>query len=503
MYKRLSKLFNMSTTTTSTPKPFPLFPDLPYELQTLIWHHAVDPYRILRITLYQKDFPPTAEFLGSSLYGPPWHVKAGCTPALKKAARHVCNLMLVSRSVYQDIMRYILPDRIHVTVDWDPPYYTREAKLTKRGKKVYAIPWNRKTERICLEIVHLDCEEEIIPRGHGGIGSAHGLPAPPVWVNQPGYEPFGQGEESDPDESRDPSRPSTFYVPLASASTITSPDPDQDPDQDPDHPAFQHKYKSDPDPKASGEIYLFHSHAQALCQRRISLAPNILNHLNTVQYESINPLLMIAKILRVTTITIIDDSILNDGPSPAWVDEHKTLDEPRMTDLGRLRAALGETQQGRQDHEGHDGTGTGTGTASTSTPDQLLARQLRLMNLTPHDLFKIQFFRLRLRLRVRRVRAPPTPSAITQDGRRNAREAQRVGGARGDDDDDEARGPDGLTCSRSRRRDGQYGACGFGSTRGWWGSGSGSGPGSGPFGGGVGYDTSTPRGRGCLDNEGR
>ncbi|KAJ4366092.1 hypothetical protein N0V85_009221 [Neurospora sp. IMI 360204] len=346
------------STTTSTPESFSLFPLLPGELRTLIWKHAVDPYRVLRITLYQQDFPPITQFLGSSRYGPPWNVKVGCTPQLKEATRHVRNLMQASREAYKDIIDYILPDRIYVTVDWDPPYlregvtrgqYASENAKSRMGEKVYKIPWNRRTERLCLEAVHLSWDHverrrmgvtEEMPRGSD-------LPAPPVWVNEAGYEPFGDVEhdsESDPDESHDPSRASTFYIPPADAiASGPVPVPDPDPDRD-------------LDPRAPGEIYIPHSHAFTLCQRHISLAPTF-THLNPVAYGSSNPLLMLCKILRVTNMTIIDDSILNDpanhpaGPSPAWVDDHKVLHEPRMAELTKLGAALGdlleeESQQG-------------------------------------------------------------------------------------------------------------------------------------------------------------
>ncbi|KAK3352119.1 hypothetical protein B0H65DRAFT_569806 [Neurospora tetraspora] len=478
MLKRLSKLFNMSTT-TSTPESFSLFPLLPGELRTLIWKHAVDPYRVLRITLYQQDFPPITQFLGSSRYGPPWNVKVGCTPQLKEATRHVRNLMQVSREAYKDIMDYILPDRIYVTVDWDPPYlregvtrgkYASKNAKSRMGEKVYKIPWNRRTERLCLEVVHLSWDDverrrmgvmEEMPRGSD-------LPAPPVWVNEAGYEPFGDVEpdsESDPDESRDPSRPSAFYVPPADA-IASVPVPDPDPDRD-------------LDPRAHGEIYIPHSHAQALCQRHISLAPTF-THLNPVAYGSSNPLLMLCKILRVTNITIIDDSILNDndpanrpaGPSPAWVDEHKVLHELGMAELGRLGAALGDLlEEESQQADGQQGASTGsTSTTQTQTqiqtPRTVLARELRTMTLTPSDLAKIRFFR------VKDLNPPP------QNIRRNAREAQRVGGEWGN-------GRSGTWViawgeqHAPSRREGEYG--GFGSTRGWW-----SGPGAGPWGSGGG-----------------
>ena len=99
---------------------FSKFPDLPAELQTLIWAHAIGPHRVLRVTLYQKDHPPphppSYREVGSAVYGPPWDVKLGCTQQLKEAARRTRDLCLVSKKVYEDVVGYILPDRMEVRV---------------------------------------------------------------------------------------------------------------------------------------------------------------------------------------------------------------------------------------------------------------------------------------------------------------------------------------------------------------------------------------------------
>ncbi|KAH7634062.1 hypothetical protein B0T09DRAFT_396477 [Sordaria sp. MPI-SDFR-AT-0083] len=301
MNKRLSKLFNMSTS-TSPSKSFTLLEFLPAELRDRIWEHVVDPFRVLRITLYQSGFPPTAQFLGSFLYGPPWHVKVGSTPNLREATRHVRNLLLVSKAVYKDIKLRILPDLLFVTVDWDAPYST--IPNSGRGEVVYSIPWNRKTERICLEMVHLNWQKKdrvrLVDWGNREEiqRTGNGLPDPPVWVNETGYEPFGQDDgddddaaESDPDESRNPSRPSKFYLPPASLLV------DQDQNPRPPDAAVAFRYK--PDPKALGEIYIPYSQVRTLCQRQISLVPTtpILGDEHQVQqqvqqeahYNSSNP----------------------------------------------------------------------------------------------------------------------------------------------------------------------------------------------------------------------
>ena len=233
---------------------------------------------------------------------------------------------------------------------------------------MYSIPWNRKTERICLEMVHLNWQKKdrvrLVDWGNREEiqRTGNGLPDPPVWVNETGYEPFGQDDgddddaaESDPDESRNPSRPSKFYLPPASLLV------DQDQNPRPPDAAVAFRYK--PDPKALGEIYIPYSQVRTLCQRHISLVPTtpILGDEHQVQqqvqqeahYNSSIPLLLLAKILRVTNITLIDDdSILNNtatydhsmssGPSlsPEWVDEHKVLDKPRIAEMTRLRAAV-------------------------------------------------------------------------------------------------------------------------------------------------------------------
>ncbi|KAK3500413.1 uncharacterized protein B0T23DRAFT_41360 [Neurospora hispaniola] len=401
MLKRFHKLFNMSTT-TSTPDCFPLFPYLPGELRTLIWKHAVEPYRVLRITVYQKDFPPnpqlppSSQFLGSAVYGPPWNVRVGCTDALVAATRRVRDLMLVSREAYRDITDYILPDRIHVTVDWDPPYLQGMHMFASKGEKVYKIPWNRKTERVCLEMVHLKWDthesggmrEGIWERTREEMPRGSDLPAPPVWVNEVGYEPFGQDPEcssdSDPDESRDPSRPSRFYVPPAdSIAATTVPEPNPDSDQE-----------LHIDPRAPGEIYIPYTLAHVIIRRHISLAP-ILTRLAPVAYRSLIPLVLLCKILRVTNITIIADSILYSnlpaGPSPAWVDEHKVLHEPRMTELGGLSTALADLLE-----SGTEASTTQTQSQTqTQTRHEVLAHELRSMSLSPADLRRIRFFRLR------------------------------------------------------------------------------------------------------------
>ncbi|EGZ75963.1 hypothetical protein NEUTE2DRAFT_126906 [Neurospora tetrasperma FGSC 2509] len=493
------------STTNSIPDCFPLFPYLPGELRALIWKHAVEPYRVLRITLYQKDFPPnpqlppSSQFLGSAVYGPPWNVKVGCTDALVAATRRVRDLMLVSREAYRDITDYILPDRIHVTVDWDPPYLQGMHMFASKGEKVYKIPWNRKTERVYLEMVHLKWDthesggmrEGMWERTREEIPRGSDLPAPPVWVNEVGYEPFGQdpesNSESDPDESRDPSRPSRFYVPPAdSIAATTVPEPNPDSDQE-----------LHIDPRVPGEIYIPHTLAHVIIRRHISLAP-ILTRLAPVAYRSLIPLVLLCKILRVTNITIIADSILYSnlpaGPSPAWVDEHKVLHEPRIAELSRLSTALADLLDSETST-----TQTQLQTQSqTQTRHEVLAHELRAMSLSPADLRRIRFFRLR---------DPNPPPA--QDSRRNARETQRVrGGGRGEwgtgrpgtsnwagarNEGDQNRGHE------MSRREGQYG--GFGSRRGWWaypGEGRGRlwGPGGMGSGVGVGYGYAGPGGGG-------
>ncbi|KAK3493621.1 hypothetical protein B0T13DRAFT_402497 [Neurospora crassa] len=481
--------------TTSTPDCFPLFPYLPGELRALIWKHAVAPYRVLRITLYQKDFPPnpqlppSSQFLGSAVYGPPWNVKVGCTDALVAATRHVRDLMLVSREVYRDIIDYILPDRIHITVDWDPPYLQGMHMFASKGEKVYKIPWNRRTEKVCLEMVHLKWDtyesggmrEGMWERTREEIPRGSDLPVPPMWVNEVGYEPFGQDpeskSESDADESRDPSRPSRFYVPPAeaiAALSVTGPDSDMD---------------LHIDPRAPGEIYTPHTLAQVIIRRHISLAP-ILTRLAPVAYESLIPLLLLCKILRVTNITIIADSILYSnlpaGPSSSWVDEHKVLHEPWMAELSRLSTALADLLNSE--------TSTTQPQPHTQTRHEVLAHELCAMSLCPADLRKIRFFRLR----------EPNPPTASQDGRRNARETRRVGGGEWGNGhpgtSNWAGAWNGGHQNRAHelsRREGQYG--GFGSRRGWW-SGLGSGGRSWSTGSGVrmGYGYA---GRGGLDLE--
>ena len=409
-------------TSTSHPNSFSLLNDLPLVLWERIWDHAVDPFRVLRITLYQRDWPPGGTYLGSDFYGPPWHVKAGSTRSLREATRNVRNLLLVSRKVYLDIKQRILPDTLYVTVAQHVSRWWLCHTETR-----YSIPWNRKTERICLEMVHLNWENQPNVRlVDNGIReeiqrAGDGLPPPPVWINGKDYEPFGQNgvddddAESDADESRNPARPSKYYQPPRSLLS-QAPDPP---------PAFRYN----PDPNAPGQLYIPSSVAQTLCSRHVSLAPTATTpggpdgpgaQLGLTQvrvtYHSPIPLLLLAKIFRVTNIIIIADSILNANRdrsiwnniweynpmstsrsrgltcTPDSLDSHKTLDSNLTSELATLHSSLRALlASGWQRHTRPD---LPEPPIEMLSREEVLAREIKLMNLGVGDLRKIRVWRV-------------------------------------------------------------------------------------------------------------